>query len=241
MTTATIVLIDRADGAMPSRPLGTAGLSGADPFRDCREIAWTGPDIMAVGRVAFAGVVESGGFPHIETIIVTAGRLHLSVEGEPALDLAPGSGVVVARGTVLRLEAAPGTRWAFCSASGETSLAAGLTPLSAGATLSPSAAPAQELLLGPAPRCRSFNAFTDKAARLRVGTWDSTPYRRVSHPHRVNELMHILAGSVDLTGADGTVTRVGAGDTVFVAHGAPCAWDSAVDVAKFYVVQEFGG
>ena len=80
-----------------------------------------------------------------------------------------------------------------------------------------------------------------RPARFRAGIWDSTPYHRVSRPHRVNELMHILAGSVDLTGQDGTVTRVGQGDTVFVAHGAPCAWESRVHVAKFYVVQEVGG
>lgn len=241
MTTATIVIIDRADGGMPSGNTAVAGLSDADPFRDSREIVWAGPDRMAAGRVGFSGIVESGGFPHTEIIVVTAGQLSLSGEGEPALRLEPGSGVVVARGTALRLEAAPGTRWAFCAASGDTSAVAGLTSLSAGAALSPSAAPAQELLLSPTPSCRSFNAFTDRTARLRAGTWDSTPYRRVSHPHRVNELMHILAGTVDLTGADGIVTRAGPGDTVFVAHGAPCAWDSVANVAKFYVVQEFGG
>ena len=53
--------------------------------------------------------------------------------------------------------------------------------------------------------------------------------------------MHILAGSVDLTGQDGSVTRVGQGDTVVIVNGAPCAWESRVHVAKFYVVQEVGG
>jgi uncharacterized cupin superfamily protein len=235
-------MLNRADGApLAVNNSGVAALGDADPFAAGREIAWMGPAMMAAGRVSWSGVVESGSFPHAETMIVVAGRVILSVNGAPALDLAPGGGVVVARGTTLRLEAAPGTRWVFCAAAGEASAAPGVTALSAEAALSPSAAPAPEVLLGPTPQCRSFNAFTDEAARLRAGIWDSTPYRRVSRPHRVNELMHILAGNVDLTGGDGTVTRVGQGDTVFVAHGAPCAWESRAHVAKFYVVQELGG
>jgi uncharacterized cupin superfamily protein len=200
-----------------------------------------GPTMMAAGCVSWSGTIEIGSFPHAETMIVVAGRLSLAVEGASALELASGGGAVVARGTALRLEAAPGARWVFCAATGEASAAPGITVLSAEAALSPSAAPAPEVLLGPTPQCRSFNAFTDEAARLRAGIWDSTPYRRVSRPHRVNELMHILAGNVDLTGGDGTVTRVRPGDTVFVAHGAPCAWESRAHVAKFYVVQELGG
>ncbi|MNW16348.1 hypothetical protein D3C71_2151730 [compost metagenome] len=53
--------------------------------------------------------------------------------------------------------------------------------------------------------------------------------------------MHILEGAVDLTGADGKVVTVAKGDTVLVPQGAPCAWDSRVHVAKFYVVQEAAG
>lgn len=241
MTSPAIVMLNRADGAQPVANVGAASLGEADPFGAGREIAWAGPEKMAAGRVSFAGVVESASFPHSETMIVVTGRLSLSVAGAPSLDLAPGAAAVVARGSALRLEAAPGTRWAFCAATGESAAAPGVTALPADATLSPSAPPPAEFLVGPVPQCRSFNAFTDEAARVRAGIWDSTPYQRVSRPHRVNELMHILAGSVDLTGEDGTVTRVGQGDTVFVAHGAPCAWDSDVHVAKFYVVQEFGG
>lgn len=241
MTSPAIVMLNRADGAPLAVNPGVAALGDADPFASGREVAWTGPAMLAAGRVSFSGIVEIESFPHAETMIVVAGRLSLAVNGASALELAPGAGAVVARGTALRLEAAPGTRWVFCAATGAASAAPGVTVLSAQAALSPSAAPPAEFLIGPTPQCRSFNAFTDEAARLRTGIWDSTPYRRVSRPHRVNELMHILAGSVDLTGQDGTVTRVEAGDAVFVAHGAPCAWESRAHVAKFYVVQELGG
>lgn len=240
MTTASIVLLNRADGGAVDASGATRALSNGDPFASGREIMWSGPADMAAGRVGFSGTVEIAAFPHSEVLVVVAGRLSLSVAGAERRDILPGSGAVLARGTGLRLDAAPGTRWVFCSAAGESSAAPGITGLSADAALSPSAAPAAELLQGPVPQCRSFNAFTDQAARLRAGTWDSTPYRRVSHPHRVNELMHILAGSVTLTGADGRAVHVGAGDSVFVPQGTPCAWDSRVHVAKFYVVQEAG-
>ncbi|WP_186420567.1 cupin domain-containing protein [Bosea sp. CS1GBMeth4] len=217
---------------------GGAALSGGDPFAAGREVAWSGPDALAAGQVAVSGVGECEDFPHTEILVVTGGRLILSSAEGGRRELSPGQGVVIARGTALRFEAAPGTRWAFCAGTGLASAAPGLTELPEDAVLSPSSPPPIELLEGPAPQCRSFNAFTDEAMRLRAGIWDSTPYRRVSRPHRVNELMHVLAGSVTLTGADGRPVRIGAGETVFVPHGVPCAWTNDEHVAKIYVVQE---
>lgn len=234
-------MLHRANGAPLDTRFQAGGLGAADPFAAGRSLAWSGPDAMAAGTVALSGTVESASFPHVETLVVLAGSLRLVVAEQPALDLGVGAAAVIARGTALRVEAAPGTRFAFCTAQGETTAKPGVHLLAADAPLSPSAAPAAEVLIGPTPACRSFNAFTDEAARYRAGTWDSTPYRRISRPHRVNELMHIIAGSVDLTGADGSVTRASAGDCVFVPHGVPCAWDSQVHVAKFYVVQEVAG
>ncbi|CAN5328870.1 cupin domain-containing protein [soil metagenome] len=232
-----IVMLHRASGAsLPVLSSGVA-LGSADPFASGRELAWTMAS-AAAGRVGFAGAVELDSFPHTETMIVLAGALTPSVDGAPALTILPGSAVVVARGTSLRIDAAIGTRWAFYAATTGTASAPGVTLLRADAALSPSAAPPAEVLIGPAPRCRSFNAFTEEASNLRAGLWDSTPYARVSRPHKLSELMHILEGAVDLTGEDGTVFTVGQGDTVMVPQGAPCAWNSRVPVAKFYVVQE---
>ncbi|PTM42108.1 cupin domain-containing protein [Bosea sp. 124] len=237
MTSSAIVMLHRASAASVSLSAPGQGLGPADPFAAGREIAWTGP-AAAAGRVEFAGAVAIDSFPHTEVMIVLAGALTLSVEGAPAISVLPESGVVVARGTRLRIEAAAGTRWAFHAATSGTGPASGVTLLSADATLSPSAPPPAETLIGLAPQCRSFNAFTDEASTLRAGLWDSTPYARISRPHKLSELMHILDGSVDLTCADGTVFTVGRGDTVLVPQGAPCAWDNRVPVAKFYVVQE---
>lgn len=240
MPAFSILLLNHPADGKSDAPSAGASLSGDDPFAAGRDVAWSGPDALAAGQVAFSGAGECAAFPHTEILIVTGGRLVLSSADGGRRALSLGQGVVIARGTALRFEAAPGTRWAFCVGTGPASAAPGLTDLPADAALSPSSPPPTEFLEGPVPQCRSFNAFTDEAMRLRAGIWDSTPYRRVSRPHRVNELMHILAGSVTLTGADGRPVRVGAGETVFVPHGAPCAWTNDEHVAKIYVVQEVG-
>lgn len=240
MTSSALVMLHRASGApLPVASAGVA-LGAADPFASGREVVWRGA-AAAAGRVDFAGAVDVEAFPHTETMIVLAGALTLSARGATALTVSAGSGAVVSRGTSLRIEAAPGTRWAFHAATVGTAAVPGVTLLRADAALSPSAAPPAEVLIGPAPQCRSFNAFTEESANLRAGLWDSTPYARISRPHKLSELMHILQGSVDLTGEDGAVLTVGQGDTVFVPQGATCAWNSRVHVAKFYVVQEEAG
>lgn len=236
-----ILLLARAGGGAVETPFRMGRLGQDDPFAAAREIAWTGPDAISAGRCRFAGVSEIAAFPHTEAVVVVSGRLRLSQPGGETLVLAAGEGGVIAHGTALSVDAGAGAQWVFCAVTGKTSATPGLTRLAADAPLAPSAAPGAELLVGPTPQCRSFNAFTDEATRFRAGTWDSTPYRRISRPHRVNELMHLVSGSVELTGADGGVTRVETGDSVFVAHGADCAWDGNEPVAKFYVVQEVVG
>lgn len=236
-TSPALVMLHRASGGSPSPSIPGATLGAGDPFAAGREVAWVIP-AAAAGRADFAGTVDVAAFPHTETMIVLSGALTLSVEGAATLTVAPGSGVVVARGTRLRIEAAAGTRWAFYAATAGTTATPGVTLLDAGAALAPSAAPPADVLIGAAPDCRSFSAYTEAGANLRAGLWDSTPYARISRPHKLSELMHVLQGSVDLTGEDGTVFTVAEGDTVMVPQGAPCAWDSRVHVAKFYVVQE---
>lgn len=219
---------------------GAGPLSKDDPFGASREVAWSGPQDLAVGRVAFSGIVDSTAFPHAEVIVLRSGRLDLTLADGGRRTLQAGESIVIARGTALRVEAALGTIWVFCAGAGAASAAPGLTELPADAPLSPSSPPPASLLEGPVPQCRSFNAFTDETSGLRAGIWDSTPYRRVLRPQPVNELMHLLVGSVTLTGADGRPVRIAAGESVFVAQGTPCAWDSDEHVAKVYVVQEVG-
>jgi uncharacterized cupin superfamily protein len=236
MTTPALVMLHRATSAPPATTSGQ-WLGPADPFAAGREITWRS-EAAAAGRGAFVGAVEIAAFPHTETLVVLAGALTLLVEGAPALTVGPHKAVVIGRGTKLRIEAAPGTFFSFYAQTAGTSAMPGATLITRDLPLSPSTPPAPEVLLGPSPQCRSHNVSTDEAVQLRSGLWDSTPYARISRPHRLSELMHIIEGSVDLTMGDGTVVTVATGETVFVPQGAPCAWTSRVHVAKYYVVQE---
>lgn len=234
MTVALV--LHRADGAPVPTSFRKAAFGKDDPFARHREIAWEGPGSMIAGRTSFIGELDVPSFPHIETIVVVEGELTLTAPGSAPLVLGPQAGVVIGCGTALRIHAADPVRFSFCAtACGRPRR--GLIPLRADADFKPSAPPPVETLLCPAPQCRSDNAFTDDAAQYLAGTWDSTAYHRVVRPHRMNEFMHLLAGSVRFAAPDGSVLSVGTGDAIFVPQGAPIGWESSDHVAKFYVVQ----
>jgi uncharacterized cupin superfamily protein len=235
MTPATLLLA-RAEDAPVTTRFTPGALDDADPFAAGREIAWRGSDGVVAGRVSWGGSRAALLAPRTEMIVLHAGRLRLSSQGSSLL-LQPGQGAVIGSGTVFDAEAEDGTRWAFCAAPAHDQAAAGLHALSVDAALAPSAAPPEAMLIGETPHCRSNNGFADAAAGFRAGLWDSTPYHRIARPHPVHELMHLLAGSVDLTASDGEVVHVAAGDTVFVARGMAGAWLSREHVTKFYAVQ----
>jgi len=231
------LLLHRADGAALATPLRTAAFGAADPFADTREIAWEGTGGMGAGRVSLSGEIDIAHHPHTETLVVVEGELSLDTPGSPGLMLGCGEGAVIARGTALRVQARGQAVFVFCAFVAQVGTTAGVTVLHAQADFKPSSPPAANLLLGPAPHCRSDNVFKDEAAGVQAGTWDSTPYHRIVRPHPVNEFMFLLAGRVRLASPDGSVLEAGAGDAVLVPHGTAVGWESRVPVAKFYVVQ----
>jgi uncharacterized cupin superfamily protein len=235
MTVALV--LHRADGAPVSTEFRKAAFGNDDPFALHREIAWEGPDAMIAGRASFIGELDVASFPHIETIVVVEGELTLTAAGAAPLVLGPQAGAVIGCGTALRIQAGSRVRFSFCAAACDKPTKRGLVPLRANADFKPSKAPPVETLLGPTPDCRSDNVFTDDGAQYIAGTWDSTPYHRVVRAHRLNEFMHVLAGSVRFAAPDGSVLSVTAGDALFVPQGAPIGWESSDRVAKFFVVQ----
>ena len=235
MTVALV--LHRADGAPVSTSFRRAAFGKDDPFARHREIAWEGPGSMIAGRTSFIGEVEVASFPHIETIVVVEGELTLTAAGAAPLMLGPQAGAVIGCGTALRIQAESRARFVFCAAACDKPTKRGVVPLCADADFKPTATLPAEVLLGPAPQCRSDNVFTDDAAQYLAGTWDSTPYHRIVRAHRVNEFMHLLAGSVRFAAPDGSVLSAGTGDSLFVPQGAPIGWESSDRVAKFYVVQ----
>lgn len=237
MSQPTIVLLARADGSRVSTSFKAAPLSSIDPFMDGRQIAYIGSDGVSAGLVHTGKTVDFEHFPHTEVIVVHAGHVVLQ-SGEQVLELGIGASAVIGRGTALRFQAQPDTCWAFCAVTSPSAeQKPGLTALDPLAMLSPSAAPEPQILIGPTPQCRSRNAFEDDTTDLRVGVWDSTPYTRHGRAHKLNELMHLLEGSVTLQASDGTSVTVNPGDAVFVPQGAPCAWSSARYVRKVYAVK----
>ncbi|WP_280151923.1 cupin domain-containing protein [Piscinibacter sp. XHJ-5] len=231
------VVLHRADGAPVATEFRRAAFGKDDPFARQREIAWEGPDSMIAGRASFIGELDVARFPHIETIVVVEGELTLTAAGAAPLVLGPQAGAVIGCGTALRIQAGFRVQFAFCAAACDKPTKRGLVPLRANADFKPSNPPPAETLLGPAPECRSDNVFTDDGAQYIAGTWDSTPYHRIVRPHRLNEFMHLLAGSVRFAAPDGSVLSASAGDALFVPQGAPIGWQSSERVAKFYVVQ----
>ena len=235
MTVALV--LHRADGAPLSTAFRRAPFGKGDPFARHREIAWEGPASMIAGRISFIGELEVASYPHIETIVVVEGELTLTAAGAAPLVVGPQAGAVIGCGTSLHIQAGSRVRFMFCAAACEKPTRRGLFPLHADANFKPTATLPSEVLLSPSPECRSDNVFIDDGAQYSAGTWDSTPYHRIVRPHRMNEFMHLLAGSVRFAAPDGSVLSAGTGDALFVPQGAPIGWESSERVAKFYVVQ----
>ncbi|MFW0755078.1 cupin domain-containing protein [Pseudomonas sp. H11T01] len=237
MLNPTVLLLACADGSSVPTPFQSAPLSPVDPFSQGRKVAYSGPDGVSAGVVQASGSLTVDDYPYTEVIVVHSGHLVLQSLGQ-TLELAPGASAVIGYGTALQLEAHANTLWAFCAVTSPVAERnPGLTALDPLAMLSPSAAPEPQILIGPTPQCRSRNAFEDNTTELRVGVWDSTPYSRHGRPHKLNELMHLIEGSVTLQAPDGTSLTVNTGDTVFVPYGAPCSWTSTRYVRKFYAVK----
>ncbi|MCT7296237.1 cupin domain-containing protein [Ralstonia sp. CHL-2022] len=231
------IVLHRAGGEPFSTSFSKAAFGENDPFAQQREIAWSGADSMAAGRISFVGELDVHSFPHIETIVVVEGELRLEVAGGTSLVLGPQGGAVIGAGTALRVKAQSPAQFVFCAAASKGSALPGLFPLRVDADFKPSSSLPAEVLLGPAPQCRSDNVFTDEGMEYRAGTWDSTPYHRIIRPHRQNEFMQLLAGGVRFASPDGSVLSLSAGDALFVPQGAAIGWESSDRVAKFYVTQ----
>ncbi|MDQ0070962.1 putative cupin superfamily protein [Variovorax boronicumulans] len=231
------LVLHRADGAPVSTSFRKAPFGKNDPFARQREIAWEGPDAMSAGRISFIGELDVASYPHIETLVVSEGELTLTADGSAPLVLGPQTGAVIGCGTSLRILAGSRVQFSFCAAACDKPTQRGLVPLRADANFKPSRSLPAEALLGPAPECRSDNVFTEDAAGYSAGTWDSTPYHRIVRPHRQNEFMHLVAGSVRFAAPDGSVLSMGTGDALFVPQGAAVGWESSDRVAKFFVVQ----
>ena len=237
MSTPGILLLARADGSGVATSFSSAPLNARDAFAEARKVAWRGDDGVSAGVVRFSGDALIEDFPYSETLVVHAGHVVLS-SADQTLELEIGGSAVIGRGSRVTVQASAGSEWAFCAVDVENApVRPGLTLLPAHLWLDPSATLEPPILIGPAPQCRALSLFDDAVTAFKVGIWDSTPYQRLGRAHRLHELMHLLEGSVTLADEAGVEVTVNAGDTVFVAKGAFCAWTSSVYVRKVYAVK----
>ncbi|WP_186110115.1 hypothetical protein, partial [Burkholderia gladioli] len=167
--TAAFVL-HRADGTQPSTTFRKQAFGENDPFARHREVAWEGPDAMAAVRISFVGELDVPSYPHIETIVVVEGELMLEADGAAPLVLGPREGAVIGGGTALRVAAQSPVLLVFCTAACPKPTRRGLIALRADADFKPSSSLPAEVLLGPAPQCRSDNVFLDDGAEYCAGT-----------------------------------------------------------------------
>src|SRR5262249_31056652 len=90
------------------------------------------------------------------------------------------------------------------------------------AALAPSAGPAAEGLLSPAPAQHDRQYFPELTEQWTVSVWDTTAYHRKTIDFPRHELMHLLKNKVPLTKEDQPPQTFGAGDTFFVPLGTRC-------------------
>ena len=188
------LLLHRADGATPFRPLSARPPSARPtPLRATARSPGKDRHAMSAGRVSFIGEVDVARFPHTETIVVAGGRAQPdAVAGAAPLVLRRGEGAVIA---MRHRTSHPGriahAQFVFCAAAAELANQPGITPLRAEANFKPSNSLPAEILLGPAHRSAAATTSSRTSCRAVVaGTWDSTPYHRIVRAHRLNEFMY---------------------------------------------------
>ncbi|MBP7340115.1 cupin domain-containing protein [Niveispirillum sp.] len=213
-----------------------AAAAGPDPFG-------TGARILPVRAgpcEIFTTSIAAGSGEHVEDrgdtwIFASRGALTL-VTGSHEAVIEPGSSAVIAKGTAFRWRAAQpvtliGMRY-LEAVDGD----GGISVIDNAAPLSPSNPPADDVLIGERPACRSNNVFRSASGEFLCGTWDSTPYQRVPIFFRHSELMHLLEGEVSFTDEAGRTGTFRKGDTLIIEQGARCSWASFVPVAKIYAL-----
>ena len=161
----------------------------------------------------------------------------LTLEGpDKIVQLAPNQSSVITKGTGFNWSSREGARLIAMRRNGSPDAAPAIIPIDESAPLAPSGAPLAELLVGPTPSCRNFTDYRSADGEFTCGTWDSTPYHRLSMPYRHYELMHLLEGSVTFVDGEGREGTFRKGDIFLVEQGAHCSWDSREHVKKVYAI-----
>lgn len=92
-------------------------------------------------------------------------------------------------------------------------------------------------VLSGKPRTKTRNYYADSAEHFYAGIWESTPGKwQVEYSE--HELVHLLAGRVVLTDADGHEQRFGPGDMFVIPAGFRGTWETVESVRKLYAIYQ---
>lgn len=230
--TAIRSFIDLAAFAAASPLVEASGDAAWLTNRDALELP-EGPVSVALLRLSGEGEVAK--LPADEFVIVLDGALLVRHGGE-AQALAAKASMVIPGGTGFAWTAASGTSVLVMRCASGPAGAVAPVPIDEAADLVPSGAPLAELLVGETPSCRNFTDYRSANGEFVCGTWDSTPYHRLSMPYRHYELMHLTDGAVTFVDGAGREATFAQGDVFLVEQGAHCSWDSRVHVKKVYAI-----
>ncbi len=228
----TLHVLHLGRDGVPLAPATIVEPVAGDPFAGARLTAFVDSAGFAAGSVSLQGRVTVDRLGRSEAAVVGRGRI--TVAGET---FAAGSAFVMAAGFLGEVTGEDDAVW-FFTAEPARPAAEGtrLVRLDPDLPRPASNGPPAEVLIGPKPSCHALNQFTGPGA-MRAGVWDvMTACERSFVPHRIHELMHLIAGEVTLTHRDGTTASFRAGDTLLVPQGAPYAWKNTIPVVKFYTV-----
>lgn len=192
-----------------------------------------GPVSIAVLRLGGKGAEAA--LAADEFVIVLEGALLVEHHGE-VFEIPAGKSAVIPAGVAFDWTARAATTAVVMRCASGPAGADKPVPIDESAELAPSGAPLAELLVGPTPSCRNFTDYRSENGEFVCGTWDSTPYHRLSMPYRHYELMHLLQGAVTFVDGAGREATFGEGDVFLVEQGAHCSWESRVHVKKVYAI-----
>ncbi len=227
------------DAELAQFHLNASAMQDADAFLTNRSpLISSGKPSTIAALILTTGTGRVDAMPNDEFIIVLKGKLRLLSEGR-TYDLGDGDAAVLPHGVAFDWAAEGETVAIAMRYPDSVATGASIVPIAKDPPFIPSAKPAEDLLIGPAPECRNFNDYRVNEGKFVCGTWDSTAYHRHGFLYGHHEIMAITKGAVTFSDPSGREQSFGKGDVLLAEHGSRCGWESRGDVTKVFAIHRF--
>ena len=84
----------------------------------------------------------------------------------------------------------------------------------------------------------SLPLWSSPDGRVSIGIWECTTGRFTADRSKASEFCHFIAGTVEMTHADGSKVLLGAGDAINLPLGWKGTWHVLTQVRKLYVITQ---